>query len=266
MEGSALRRFQRGFAARLLGRRTEDRPDDPAGFAIHRSNVRVSLRQTLIATFPVVGQLVGEGFFNGMADAFVDAQPPGVGWLSAYGENFAEFITSYPPARTLSYLPDIARIEWARVHAANARFDPGVDLAVLAGLPPHQLDQQPLLTPAAASLIASPYPVFDVWHAHQADDPERALSQIDPASGGQVILVTRIQPWATSVVVLEPCDAALLWAAQRPCSLSALYAAAASVDPDYDLAVGLHRLVGLKALSHPDVYSEMDQPLGRRGS
>jgi hypothetical protein len=249
---SALRRFQQDFAARLLGRDGDIQDRLPPGFAIHRSNVRVSLRQALAATFPVVGQLVGEGFFEGMADAFVEAQPPRVGWLSAYGEGFPDFIASYPAAQTLGYLADVARIEWARVRAANAHFDPGLDLKVLASLPPHRLEQEVLTLPAGASVIASRYPVFDIWQAHQVDNLQHELQRIRPTVGGQTVLVTRIEPSATAVGVLGPGDAALLLAARLPSPLASIYAAAVDADPDYDLAAGLCRLVDLKALSLPD--------------
>ena len=40
------------------------------------------------------------------------AHPSRSGDLNDYGEDFADFLADYPHARELSYLPDVARLEW----------------------------------------------------------------------------------------------------------------------------------------------------------
>jgi hypothetical protein len=97
---------------------------DPAQrFAIYRNNVVVGLVDALADTYPVTQELVGEAFFRAMVREFVRAAPPRSPVLALYGQGFAEFIESFPPAAGLPYLAEVARLEMLRVrawHAADA--------------------------------------------------------------------------------------------------------------------------------------------------
>src|SRR5262245_24670745 len=89
----ALPDLQAAFAAHLVGGDRADLIDaiagDPAKAAarlsIHRHHVAHSLAAALAATFGAVQALVGEGFFRGLADAFVAAELPRQPVLADYG-------------------------------------------------------------------------------------------------------------------------------------------------------------------------------------
>ncbi|MFA7290739.1 MAG: DNA-binding domain-containing protein, partial [Rhodocyclaceae bacterium] len=94
---------------------------DPAQrFGIYRNNVMVSLIEALADTFPVVQTLVGEEFFRAMAREFVRVSPPVSPVLAYYGDEFPAFVEHFPPAASLPYLADVARLEYARVLAFHA--------------------------------------------------------------------------------------------------------------------------------------------------
>ena len=246
----SLKAFQQSLAMRLLGR-DEDAADldlDAAGLAVHAHNVSASLRTAIETAFPVVRQLVGDAFFAALAERFVRERPPHRGWLSAYGAEFPDHVAAYPPAAGLIYLADVARIEWARVHAANAQDTPGLDLQTLATTPPDQLEGLRLNLHPAASLIRSAFPVFDIWRAHQGSDSEDRLGDIDLAAS-QGVLITRSGPKAVSVVALEAGDAALLAAVAERATFGRACQAAADMAGDYDLAAALMRLAELRALA-----------------
>jgi hypothetical protein len=257
MTGAAslsLRRFQRDFAAHLLptiadGCLPAHLNLDAHGFGVHAHNVRASLRSALESAFPVTYQLVGAGFFAVMADRFVTAQPPHLGWLSAYGDAFADFIAHYPPAGGLGYLADVARFEWARVRAANAADSPGLDLQALASLAPEALEELRLSLHPAASLVFSDFPVFDIWRAHQQPDAEQCFGEIDLSAGPQYVLVGRAGALEVGVAVLGLGDAALLNAASEQAGFGAACQAALDAEADYDLSAGLVRLATMRGLS-----------------
>ena len=92
-----------------------------------------------------------------MAEKFVASHPPNHGWLSAYGADFPDFVAQYRPAADLGYLADVARIEWARVRAANAPDTPALDLLALARMDSEALESLPLNLHVAASLVYSPF-------------------------------------------------------------------------------------------------------------
>ncbi|NOT69566.1 MAG: DUF2063 domain-containing protein [Methylophilaceae bacterium] len=178
---------QQKFVAALLnaelpppaGLLTWNGSDPAARFAVYRNNVQVSLVNALADTFPVTQALVGEAFFRAMAQLYVKAEPPRSRVLAFYGVSFARFIEQFPPAATVPYLADVARLEMQRVHAYHATDALALSADSIAqvltdgeNLPRLQIQFHPAL-----SLLKSPYAVVSLWAAHQgiAD-----ISTIDP--------------------------------------------------------------------------------------
>jgi hypothetical protein len=247
----SLRRFQQSFAARLL-RRDEDAADlglDLPGITVHAHNVLASLARALDAAFPVLHQLVGRGFFAAMAARFVTDRPPRLGWLSAYGSDFPDYVDVYPPAAGVGYLADVAKIEWARIHAANADDAPALDLQALAATPAQELEGLRLRLHPAASLISSAFPVFDIWQAHHLGLGEDRLADIDLAAGPQGVAVTRLGPTDVGVAALSAGDAALLASIDRWAPFGSACQTAIDAEANYDLGAGLARLASLRALA-----------------
>jgi hypothetical protein len=192
--------MQTAFADALLARdfdcppglRTWNGSDPGRRFAVYRNNVLVALVDALADTYPVVQALVGVDFFRAMAQEFVRGQPPTSPVLAGYGAGFAAFIEGFAPAAGLPYLPDLARLEWMRVevyHAADVaplRVEEIAPRLADADLqPPAVLDLHP-----AARVLCSRHAVASLWAAHQADDVDAALAQVDPAVA-EVALVLR---------------------------------------------------------------------------
>src|SRR5262245_44301191 len=103
----SLHELQRRFAASLV-----DTDTDPPT-AVYRNTVAANYRNHLGATYAVVRELTGTAFFNAAVDAFTISNPSTGGDLNVYGKEFADFLATYPYARDLPYLPDVARLEWA---------------------------------------------------------------------------------------------------------------------------------------------------------
>lgn len=143
--------------------------DPAARFAVYRNNVIVSLVDALANTFPVVHELVGEEFFRAMAQRFVRAEPPRSRVLAFYGESFPSFIGRFPPAASVPYLADVARLEMMRVQAYHAR-DAGalsVDAITQALAHADELDELLVELHPSLRLVRSPYAVVSLWAAHQ---------------------------------------------------------------------------------------------------
>jgi len=93
----------------------------------------VCLIGALADTFPVTRELVGAPFFDAMARCFIDAEPPRSPVLTEHGDTFPEFVSAFPPAAGLPYLPDLARLELARVRAYHAADATALGADALAG-------------------------------------------------------------------------------------------------------------------------------------
>src|SRR5262249_18523791 len=108
----ALVQLQREFVDGLYGEAVLE-----GRAAIYQRNLLSNLRAALGAAYPIVRRLVGDAFFNEAADRFARVHPSTSGDLHRYGESFPDFIAAYAPARSLEYLPDVARLEWAVAQA-----------------------------------------------------------------------------------------------------------------------------------------------------
>jgi hypothetical protein len=182
-----------------------------------------------------------------MAGEFVRRSPPVSPVLAWYGDTFADFIASFPPASGLSYLADVARLEYARVlafHAADA--DP-VPVAEVAGwlndsdaLPALHLQLHPSL-----QVLDSPFAIVSLWGAHQDIGD---LATVDPAQP-ECALVLR-HGLSVEVMVIPAEGGRFIAALQAGASLGgAVQAATADIPfdptPVLGLLIGHELLVGL---------------------
>ena len=158
---------------------------DPAvRFAVYRNNVVASLIDALADTFPVVQELVGEPFFRAMARLFIQTEPPRSPVLAYYGESFPEFIERFPPAASVPYLVDVARLEMLRVQAYHAidraPLTPEMINRALAN--PEALPDLVLEFHPSMALLHSRYAVVSLWSAHQGNLDIATINPLVPES------------------------------------------------------------------------------------
>ena len=158
--------------------------------SIYRNTSRSALTHALRLAYPVVHRLVGEDFFVAAADAFITSEPPHAAWLDLYGGGFPEFLRNFRPAATLSYLPDIARLERAVVRAIHAADAEPLAPSKLATVAPSNHAPVCFVPHPSVSLVSSNYPVDAIWRAVLARD-DAALSAIDLDAGAVWLIVGR---------------------------------------------------------------------------
>lgn len=155
--------------------------------AVYRNNVVSSLTRSLAARFAAVNRLVGEEFFAAMARVFMKVNPPVSPALLDYGEEFIDFLSAFPPAASLPYLPNVAQLEWLIARAYHAADAAPVGAARLAALGEDAPGARLGLHPSVGCLI-SPYPVFSIWETNARDATVRA---IDASAEGEAVLIAR---------------------------------------------------------------------------
>jgi hypothetical protein len=195
-----------------------------ARLAVYRHHVLASLTIALETTYPVVVRLVDPRFFRYAADRYIRAHPPSSPRLSEYGATFADFLESFPPARQLEYLPDVARLEWALGAALNA---PDVQPVAPAALHP----ASPVALHPSVSVLRSAWPVDAVWRANQ---PEAGDTVVDLDAGA-----VRLQVWREGDEVVfrrlslaeETLRLALVGGGRLEAAVGAALAADADADP-----------------------------------
>jgi hypothetical protein len=198
---SALARLQREFAAALFDGSAVQQP----GMEIYRGNVLANRRGALRASYPVVLRLVGDAFFDEAAAQYAGRTPSRSGDLHEYGDAFANFLEGYAHARSLPYLADVARLEWACHDCSHAADAGAFDFAALARVPAERHAGLRFLLHPAARLLRSSHPVVAI---HAANQPGRDGT---PArrEGGDHALVYR-RGLEVAVESLDPAEWAFL--------------------------------------------------------
>ena len=200
-------------------------------FAVHRTNTLGSLRTALEAAFPVVARLVGDRFFRFAAKEFVIRNAPRQPQLFTYGAAFSDFLAAFPPARSVPYLADVARLEWARSEAYFAADAEPLDPAHLSGLGEGASDRLRLTLHPATRLVTSAFPILSIWDANQ---PENETVPAINATGGESVLVVRPRHAIRQELVSNGVFA-FLAALANGAPLADAAVAALTIDPELDL-------------------------------
>lgn len=157
---------------------------------VYRNNIVGSLTDVMLASFPVIEKLVGKDFLEKMARSFILRNPPQQGCLMFYGEGFAEFIATFEPARTLPYLPDVARFELALNRAYYAVDDRPLRAETLGDIPPSALVETRLALRDSVQFLRSDYPLTAIQDFCHADAQEQAGS-LNLDQGDEALMIYR---------------------------------------------------------------------------
>lgn len=238
---SALEAYQRRMAAVVAG-------GDPAGLAAHgadpdliwraavyRNTFAAGCSEALAANYPAVAALVGEGFFQALARAYIARHPPEVRSLVGYGQAMPAFLRAFPPVAGLPYLPAVAELDraWTAAHAA-ADAPPltagaARQLAEAGGLETAVLELHPSVQP-----VATGWTLYPLWAALRAGErPSPAARQLH--RGVETVLVWR-PAHEVSHRRLRPAEAAFLARVQAGAALGTAGAAATEAEAGADLA------------------------------
>ena len=161
-----------------------------ARLGIYRNNFVSNVTTALRLSYPAIHRLVGAEFFEGTAHIFISAEPPRRADLDAYGEGFSKFLAGFPPAGALSYLPGVARLEWAVNRALHAPDVEPLDLARLGAVAAADRDRIVFLPHPSVALVEADHPVDAIWRAVLAQDND-AMAAIDLDAGPIRLLVER---------------------------------------------------------------------------
>lgn len=215
-------------------------------FSIYRNNVIVSLIDALADSYPITQALVGSDFFRNMARLFAFSSPPTNGVLAFYGEHFADFIDSFPPAATVPYLGDVARLEMCWIHAyhaADASSPTPEELQQMfedLGMASHvRFDFHP-----SVQLLSSKYAIVSLWAAHQ-DLVD--ISDVDPYVPEAAILVR--SDLHVHIFHLEPDHVDFISRLIRGDSISAATDFANENYPKFNLTQALIALIKSQAIT-----------------
>lgn len=250
----ALSRFADDFAHALLAADMAPRASghiealvrQPA-FAVYRNTVQKGCIDALQSTYPAVTRLVGEAWFRAAALVYVRQHPPAAPVLLGYGANFPDFVAGFEPARELTYLPAVARLDRLWIEAHSAADEPVARPGILLATSGDALDAL-VLRPHAAARWAwfEDAPALTIWRANRDEaHPGAAI-----AWRSEGVLLTRPRHDVRSTE-LAAAGIALLDACAAGSPLTAACAQTLSRYPGTDLTALLADLLVAGAFADP---------------
>ena len=207
---------------------------------IYRNNYSGSLHEALVGAYPVVEQIVGADFFRLLAKNYIEHHPSRSGNLHEYGALLPEFLITFPPAQSLAYLADVARLDWACHRAYYAADIAPFDVARLQVIPVERYAELIWLCHPACAVLNSAYPLLTIWCAHQPGADKNFHVDLD--SGGGTLLVYR----TNDVVEVSALTAAVsdwLKRIQTGVTMGAAADATLAAYPDFELTHTLGNFV-----------------------
>jgi hypothetical protein len=169
---ATLAAFQDAFVGALYGQVPRDRGVaamvNHPGFAVYRNTVFQGCVDALEANFPTVVRLVGQEWFHAAAIEYATLSPPTETRLLHYGQSFPDFLASFEPAKPLSYLASVARLDYFWIQAHVAINERHVTVADLTAWPSQQLERATLrIHPSARWCWFVGEPVYTLWRANR---------------------------------------------------------------------------------------------------
>ena len=206
--------------------------------SIYRNNTQTGLTDALRGVYPVINSLVGEAFFNRLAEAYITQHPPRSAVLLAFGQHFAAMIADFKAAKSLPYLPDIACLEWQWHEAYHEADDCPLTLSTLAQLDIQQYARLGFKLHSTARFLKSPFPIAEIWEANQTDAEPDGL--IDMNKGGCCLLIYR-PDFDVQIVSLTAAEYQMLTGLASGLTLSQTIEPILAAYPHFDLQPVLHR-------------------------
>lgn len=126
------------------------------------------IQQALAEVYAAVRYVLGERAFRELAEGYAARYPSHDFSLTLAGRHLPEFLNGWPRTAQLPFLPDLARLEWKICQAFHAFEEPPVALSALTQLSPADWESARLTFQPSVGVIASAWPILDLWTARAA--------------------------------------------------------------------------------------------------
>lgn len=163
---------------------------------IYRNNTHYSLINALQELFPATLTTIGESLFMACAQHYLQKHPPTSAAMIDLGHEFPDFLTHFPLAQHLYYLPDLARLELSRNQSYHAEDQEPLGPETFNTINIETLTRSRITPVASAFLLTSKFSVFDIWqlavrHTANTAQSQHENERIVLADQAQHLLVIR---------------------------------------------------------------------------
>lgn len=154
--------------------RSGDSLDPAQRVGIYADMYWARIRDVLRGDFTRTAEILGDERFDELARGYLAERPSRDPSIARVGEAFADHLAAHLPEDAPPYVPDLARLEWARVEAFTAADAAPLQLADLQEMAADELPELDLRAVPSLTLIELGWPVQRLL----ADDPPSAIAPV----------------------------------------------------------------------------------------
>ena len=174
--------------------------------AVYAGGYLARMREALEEVYEAVRHIVGARAFAELAATYATRYASHDYNLSLAGRHLPEFLAASALAESLPFLPDLARLEWLVCEAFHAFDTPPLNPSTVASRSLEEWMETVLIFQPSVKVLASPWPILDVWAARAQPRESVNIELVDRA---QRVLVFR-QDGQTRCELLDARQHALL--------------------------------------------------------
>ena len=210
---------------------------------IYQNSAIANITSSLSLTYPVVEKLVGKDFFEQSSRQYIFTHWPTTANMDDYGENFPQFLAELEQAKHLTYLKDVAQLEWLFHQCSLAKDSIAFDWTLLANVAPADALQLNFILAPAVALIKSTQPIDKIWQMNQKNAREN--SELALAGDSETNIVRFRQGLKTEMMSISASEFALLQSFVNGQSFAVAIESATAVDADISIDNTLKKYIQL---------------------
>ncbi|PKH86271.1 HvfC/BufC N-terminal domain-containing protein [Colwellia sp. Bg11-28] len=212
---------------------------------IYQSSAIANITNSLSLSYPVIEKLVGKDFFQVMCKPYIVKHWPTSGNMDDYGEYFSSFLAEFEQVRHLSYLEDVAQLEWRFHQSSLANDNSYFDWARLAKVA--SSETLTFLLSPSVSIMCSTMPVDKVWLMNQMNAPENIELSLDGDSDTYIVLFR--QGLKTEMMTIDESEFTFLQSIENGLNFETAIESAKAVDADIAIDHCLKKHIELGIIS-----------------
>lgn len=212
---------------------------------VYRNNIFGNFDSVLEMIYPATKKLIGDDYFSNLCSKYHQQYPSQSGNLDEYGKYFSQLIEDLKTEHQLTYLKNLANLEWRYHLVYFAKDVPVFDIEKFQKLSQKDLFKVKFKLHPSCCLIFSKYPIYNIWQFAQKKNGKKLnLKNLNQ----QYILVERAN-WQTNIHnLLEP-EFWFLKHLKNKQNLYQIYQDLSKKYPDFDIGTILNKYISNSVLS-----------------
>lgn len=247
-----LQQLQKEFAAHLYNKKKDkifdviqkDAVPVNKRLQIYHNNVFGNFDSVLEMVYPKTKEVVGDDYFENLANIYHQKYRSLTGNLDDYGKYFPNIISNLKKEHQLIYLKDLAKLEWFYHQLYFSKDAQPIDVIKLQNLKEKDYYQVKFKLHPSCKIIKSTYPIFTIWNINKKSTKKINLNK----NSGEMILLERCH-FKSNIHKLDEQEYQFLQMIKKQNNIYQIYKNISKIYPEFDIGALINKYISNGVLS-----------------